>query len=250
MGDEAGRVIQEADATLREWRTKLIDDEFLELGRDPNFTGSFLRALNHVRASLGTANDHPLATNAKRARANSLLDGMLGQSITYLSTLESEPRGSVDNTRHALDQLNSILKALADLPDFEGEAANVSPPPRPAPDTAVSSPPPPEPAALSSESKVHEASQTAPPEPPVTAEESAARLAPELTRAQLFDMLRTHFDMDELYALRLSLEIPAHALTTNSVASMARSLLEYAERHGEYPALVAEVKRLLPFLFQ
>lgn len=250
MGDEGGRVIQEADTVLREWRAKLFDDEFLELGRDPEFTRSFLRALIHVRASLGTANDHPLETNAKRAWAYSLLDGRLGRLIDYLSVLEREPRGSVDNTRHALDQLDGILKALADLPDFEGEAANVPPPPPPLPNIAVSQPPRPKPAALSSESAVNEASRTAPPEPPVTTEESAVRLAPDLTRAQLFDMLRTHFDMEELHALRLSLEIPPHALTTNSVASTARSLLEYAERHGKYPALMAEVKRLRSFLFQ
>lgn len=226
MSDEAGRVIQEADAIIRKWRIELGDVEDFELGRSPEFTRDFLHALKHIRTGLGTVADHLPAFSAKRARAYSQLDGRLGRLIAYLSTLEREPPGSVDNTRNAIDQLDAILKALADLPDFEAETVNVPPPPRPAPDAPV------------------------PPEPPVPVEESAAHEAPELTSAQLLDMLRNYFDTVELHALSRSLSIPAHALTTSSVAVMALSLLEYAERHGKYQALVAEVKRLRPFLFE
>lgn len=136
MSDEASRVVQDA-ATLRKWQIKLGRD-FFELGRELEFTRDFIHDLNGVRVSLSdTGIGYRQGIDAKRVVAYARVQGLLGSLLDFLSELARRPRGSEANTRYASNQLDAILKALAELSALSDEVITAPPPAPTPPESAI-----------------------------------------------------------------------------------------------------------------
>ena len=78
---------------------------------------------------------------------------------------------------------------------------------------------------------------------------TSPQLAPSLSCDELFDILNDHFTADEIRDLSFSLKIDYENLEGPKKASLARSLILYAEHRNIVATLVAEIRKERPELF-
>ena len=67
-----------------------------------------------------------------------------------------------------------------------------------------------------------------------------------IDRVKVLELIRQHFSDDELHELCYRLDINYEDLPATGKAGKARELVEYAERHGLLPELIATCRLLRP----
>lgn len=250
MGDEASRVVQDVDATLRKWQIKLGRD-FFELGRELDITHDFIHDLNGVGVRLSdTRGDYSQGIDAKRMVANARVQGLLGSLLDFLSDLVRTPRGSDANTLYAQEKLDALLAAVAQLRALDGE------PPVTVSTSGLTEE---EFSSTLDEQPVDDEADYALPDatqvettldpPPTDPEPATTFQKQDPSQYDLTHYLADYFTIPELRDLCLSLDIPYSRLSQSDTLTMAQEMVDYARRHGKHPALVAEVKSLRSFLF-
>lgn len=246
MAEALGRILQDIQAMLDRHEAKL-GVRFRQLGADPRYDRAFLADLSDSCRRLP-----PLAGAARRAfdahrlNAYSAVQGTLGQLHKYVDDVVAQGSGSEDNTRHALTLLAAAqaalgrLMALMDVVDRAGKGG--APPQQHPPDAPKEATPP----------TGAEASPDMPPphpQPPNAAEKTAPPTS-NMTPQELAERLAKKFSNDEMKDLAFKVGLVVDDLPKDaSRFTMARSLVEIAERRGMFSALVEKALQERPALF-
>ena len=137
MAEQVGQILAEVQATLDRYEA-MLGGPFFEFGRELAACRAFQAELNAGRQRLervarlvGSTFDGP------SLKAYAATQGALQRLHEYVSAVEAQGRGSVDNTRRALDLLVLAQEELEGLLALLGVALGplvVDPPPPPGPD--------------------------------------------------------------------------------------------------------------------
>jgi hypothetical protein len=224
---------------------------FWELGADPDSAGAFLADLNrcgqhmqHVAGLVGNEFD------IQRLNTYAETQGALRDLHNYVGQVVAQGRGSVSNTQHARRLLATAREALERLMALLGVGAGQNEATRPAPAGEDKPPPPRRPPNAVEEAPPTAATDRETDRPASRSPDTAARPSQALTPLELAERLAQGFNKTELKDLAFKLGFVVDDLPENVTRfGMARSLVEYADRRGQLPALVEQAEQERRHLF-